>query len=322
MKTLGLSLCLTLIALPACSSHGKMLPQTPQSSVRQGKVAVSFVVPAPAAQSSSTLRRPQYFSPGTTALAIALKSENGAAPDSTAWNTNFQLAKICTQSGAYYYCSTTVTVPAGDDVLGALAYSTTPTGTLSGNIPLSFGEGEIVIGSGSSAEPAGAEDPTGRLYITLSPVIYGGQVDEGANPQANTIPIALSEFVDPSLNVIPGSAFDNALPQFANTPYLSDSDTSGMTYLKDVTTGLSGASVALSSPSDQVQLQNTRKESSGTHVTATLTYHAAQPDATFTIPSYFQIPGSVSASYTVPPAGSSSDLTFTCTSSSCIKGNS
>jgi hypothetical protein len=211
-------------------------------------------------------------------------------------------------------------VPAGDDVIGVLAYSTTPHGALSGNIPLSFGEGEISINSGSAAEPAGAEDSTGRLYVTLSPVIYGGQVNEGSNPQANSIPIALSDFVDPSKNVIPSSAFDNVLPEFANTPYLTDSDSSGLTYLKNVTTGQSGATVALSGPSDQIELDNTQHETSGQHVTASLTYHSTASDATFTIPAYFGIAGSVTASYTVPPAGGSSYLTFTCTSSSCTKG--
>src|SRR5579884_167848 len=320
MKTLTLCICLAVIALPACSSHGKMLPQAQQNST-PGKVTLTFVVPAPAAQSASNRRSPQYFSPATTALAIALKSVNDAAPGGGDWGGTYQLSRICQQSGAYYYCSTTLTVPAGDDVIGVLAYSTKPTGALSGNIPLSFGEGDIAINSGSEAEPAGADDSTGRLFVTLSPVIYGGQVSEGANAQANSIPIALSDFVDPSLSVIPSSAYDNAFPEFANTPYLTDSDTSGMTYLKDVTTGQSGAAVALSGPTDQIELDNSRNEASGQNVTARLTYGAAAPDATFTIPSYFGLSGSVTASYNVAPQGSSSYLTFSCTHSSCTKGN-
>ena len=320
MKPLGLVICLALFALPACSSHSNMLPATAKTLVR-GKVSVTFTIPAPSTPASGARRR-QYFSPNTTAIDIALKSENGGPPDAGNWTNIFHTSDptVCTLSGAIFYCSTTVVMPAADDIIGAVAYTSTPQGQLSGNIPLSFGEGEVVLGSGSTAEPAGAEDPTGRLFITLSPVIYGGQVGAGTNPQPNTIPIALNDFVDPSLAVIPPGAYQNT-PPFANTPYLTDSDTSGDTVLQDVTTGVSGASIAIGSPADQVQLVNNGTEHSGQTVTAMLSYTAAQPDATFAIPSYFDLSGSVSASFTVLPTGSTHDLTYNCTRSACAKGN-
>lgn len=320
MKPLGLIFCLAFFALSACSSHSKMLPMTSKSDVR-GKVSVTFILPAPSTSSGSARRR-EYFSPATTAIDIALKTENGGPPEAGNWTNIFQISDphVCSLSGTIFYCSTTVIMPAADDIIGAVAYTTTPQGQLSGNIPLSFAEGEVSIASGSSAEPAGAEDPTGRLSITLSPVIYGGQVSAGANPTANTVPIALNQFVDPSLAVIPSTAFVNT-PPFANTPYLTDSDTSGDTTLKDVTTNVSGTSIPIASPTDQVELINNRSEGASQTVTATLTFTAAQPDATFTIPAYFGLAGSVSASYTMAPAGSTHDLTYNCTRSSCAKVN-
>ncbi len=195
-------------------------------------------------------------------------------------------------------------------------------GTLGGNIPLSFAEGEVVIGSGSSAEPAGAEDTTGRLSVILAPVIFGGQLQEGPNPQANTIPIGLSAFFDPSGVAIPQSAYQGP-PDFANTPHLIDSDASGATFLSDATSGAQGRDIPVTSHSDQIELVNTAGEAAGKKITATISYQpqAADPDATFTIPAYFDLTGSVSAEHNISAGGSAALLTFTCTSTGCTKGN-
>jgi hypothetical protein len=322
MKNPAFVLCPALFALAACSSGtgGTMMPAPQRAS--HGKVTVTFRVPVVSTTTLSSQRRPQYFSPATTTLAIALKSVNGIPVDYGTQGNIFDLSKICSQSGAYFYCSTTVTVVSGDDILGVLAYSTKPLGALSGNIPLSFAEGEVAIGSGSSAEPAGAEDTTGRLFVTLLPVIYGGQVEASTNVQSDSVPIILSEFVDPAKDVIPASAYQGP-PDFANTPHLIDSDTSGLTYLMDASTGQSGRDIAITTPADQVEFINSGNEASSQKISATVAYQAppADPDATFTIPAYFQIQGSVVAQYTIPPSGSSSDLTFGCTSAGCSKGN-
>ena len=310
-------LVLATALLTACASNHSPLPSTTHQSL--GRVKVTFAVPVQTSRSSSGSRRAEYFSPSTTSLAIALKSVNAAPASAGTVTSIFTLSNICIQSGAYYYCTTTVTVPTGDDILGVLAYSTKPLGTLSGNVPLSFAEGEVQIGGGSTAEPAGAEDITGRLQVTLAPVIYGGQILPGSNAQPNTVPLDLAAFVDAGQNVIPATGFD-AFPEFANTPYVSDSDTSGLTYLENASTGQTGQSVAVTSTTDQIELLNTGNEKSGS-VSAVISYHASSSNATFTIPSYFHMSGSVSANFTVPPAGSTTDLTYNCTSAGCTKGS-
>ncbi len=322
MKTLVLLLCLSFLTLEACSSGNSALPQQ-RVRTSHGDVTVTFKVPVQQPATASTLRRPQYFSPATTTLAIALKSVNGASVSGGTQPDVFDLSKICQQSGAFFYCSTTITLLSGDDVVGVVAYSTKPIGKQSGNIPLSFGEGEVIVGSGSGAVPAGAESTTGRLSVNLSPVIYGGQVVPGPSPQPNTVPITLASFEDASTDAIPASAYQNLAPAppFANTPYLVDSDSSNLTSLTNLTTGQTGAAVAIQSPTDQIQLNNSGKESAGQKVTAALTFGAPAANARFTIPAYFQMSGAVSAGHTVLPPNSSSVLTFTCTSSGCTKAN-
>ena len=321
MKTPAFLLCPAIFILAACSSGSSMMPKAQRAP--HGQVIVSFKIPIPPAATSSEQRRPQYFSVATTTIALALKSVNGTLVNFGTQGNIFDLSKICfKQNGLYYYCSTTITVLSGDDVLGVLAYSTKPLGgNTSGNSPLSFAEGEVVIGSGSTAEPAGAEDTTGRLSVILAPIIYGGQVAAGPNPQPNSLPITLSNFVDAGPDVIPDSAYQTT-PAFANTPHLTDSDKTGLTYLMDATSGQQGSDVAITSPTDQITLINTAKETASQKVTATLTYNAAaDADATFTIPPYFQLPGSIAAKFTVPPPNSTNDLTFTCTAAGCTKGS-
>lgn len=313
MRRLEAVWCLALLFAAACSTRAGV-PRTAAGSL--GEVRIAFTIPfAPAI---STARKPQYFSPSTTAIAIALKSDNDLSP-SVRISKTFQLADICKQSGAFFYCSTTMSVPSGDDVIGVLAYSGRALNGRSAPVPLSFAEGEVAIGSGSSAEPAGADDPTGRLSVVLAPVIFGGQVVAAA---ASSVPeqmqgVTLAEFVDPGKNVIPSAAYQ-AFPPFANTPYLTDGDSSGNTTLEDLTTGAAGASVALSSPSDEVELLNAGKERVGQKIKAILKFTAARADATFTIPAYFGLTGSVTASLTIPPPNASAPLTFSCSSAGCV----
>ncbi|HZZ65846.1 MAG TPA: hypothetical protein VFE17_10135 [Candidatus Baltobacteraceae bacterium] len=314
MRGLGVFWCSALLLGSACSGAHGGLPRT--AAATRGEVQITFRIPfAPAA---STARKPQYFSPSTTAIALALKTENGLPPSSLISKT-FQLSQICQQSGSFFYCSTTLSVPSGDDVIGVLAYAGKALNGFASPVPLSFAEGEIVIGSGSSAEPAGADDPTGRLSVILAPVILGGQAvaASGSSTPAQMQGITLNEFIDPGKNVIPSAAYQ-AFPPLANTPYLTDSDTSGNTSLEDVTTGISGASIGLSSPSDQIELLNGGKERAGQKINGTLKFTAAQTDATFSIPAYFGLKGSVTANVTIPPPGATAPLTFTCGNTGCV----
>lgn len=303
--------------LAACSSAQTTLPQSRAAS--RGAVSVSFTIPFAPPHAADVTRRPQYFSPSSTSISIALKSVNGIAV-STPRASTFDLSDICRQSGAIFYCSTTLSELSGDDVLGVLAYSKTALAGVSAPVPLSFAEGEVFVGNGSSAEPAGAGDTTGRLSVVLAPVIYGGQLLGPANaPRATTQPITVSELIDAGSNAIPTNAYQS-FPPFANTPYVSDSDASGATQLEDLTTGQSGSAIALSLPTDQLQIKNSGTESAGRTITATIKFAKAAADATFVIPAYFGFSGSVSALHTIPPPGSAA-LTFSCTSAGCVKGS-
>jgi hypothetical protein len=319
MRNLAIVWLPAIVLFCACAARNNL--PVPSQSAKVGQVTVSFKVPVQQSSSSSTAIRPQYFSPATTTLAIALKTVNGLPANMGMQSNIFDLSKICSQSGAFFYCSTTVSVVSGDDVLGVLAYSTKPLGTLTGNIPLSFAEGEVIVGSGSSAEPAGAEDPTGRLSLVLAPVIYGGQVEQGPNASANSIPMTIAAFVDPAVHVIPADAYQNA-PPFANTPHLIDSDTSGNTFLTNLNTAQNGSDITITSPTDEVVLNNRGRETAGQTVVARLSFtpRASDTDATFSIPAYFGIVGSVKEAYTIPPPGHSSDLTYSCTSAGCTQG--
>ncbi len=285
------------------------------SSPVTGTLTLTFSLPSNA-PASSQVRRPMYVSPATTKIAIALKSINGAVP---APNTHvFKTADIC-NAGT---CSATLTMQVGDDVVGVLAYTDTLAST-PGNVPLSFAEGEIFVGGGSQSWSGDPIDQTGHLYISLFPVVGGGQVtsssDATRKQQCGCDPLNLTEFVDGANDVIPSQAYASLVaPFFANTPYLVDSDTSNVTYLRDETTGTQGASIAISSPTDQVDFVNTQKEAPGKTITATVTFRAASAAATFTIPPYFGINGSLSAKETIPPPGSSSPLTFHCSSASAV----
>ncbi len=310
------SLCAAMLA--GCSSSS-VPGLSSRRTASHGEVTISFAVPVQQRAVAAHERRPQYFSAATTTLALALKTVNGSPPAQSNVQT-LDLSKICRQSGAFYYCSTTVTEVSGDNVIGALAYSSTALGTLPAPVPLSFGEGEVIIASGSSAEPAGAEDTTGRLQITLAPVIYGGQVEPGASPKANDVPITLAAFVDPSTATIPANAYQ-AVPPFANTPYLIDSDASGQTYLENTTSGQRGSAVAIDSPGDAIVLHNTAKEATGKVVTARLTFGGASSTAAFSIPGYFNMTASVTPAYTIKPPNSTAYLTYSCTSAGCTREN-
>lgn len=283
------------------------------SSHATGTVTLTFTLPHSA--SAAHARRPLYVSPATTEIAVALKSINGApAPAGNA--QVFRTSDICNGST----CTATLTLQTGDDVVGVLAY-TDALATRPGNVPLSFAEGEILVGGGSQSWSGDPIDQTGHLYISLFPVVDGGQVTLSADNlhdmQCSCYGLSLAEFEDGANDIIPNQAYGAlAAPYFANTPMLVDSDASGATYLRDDTTATQGATVEISSPADIVDFVNAQNEAAGTTITATVTFHSATPAATFVIPPYFGIGGSVSANDTIPPPFSSTPLTFHCNSSS------
>lgn len=98
-----------LIAVSACSSHGAALPPGEQTAATTGAKLTVIVPRASTPATASSIRRPQYVSPSSTQLQVAV---NGAAPATYGLTPS---SPGCSIVSANLTCTFTVAAAAGND---------------------------------------------------------------------------------------------------------------------------------------------------------------------------------------------------------------
>jgi streptogramin lyase len=216
-RALAGSICASAL-LAACSSGGQTIPMTAQSSAQMPdlhsatEAAVTFTVVVPAgSRTGASRRRPQYISPSTRSVVVALDGKTLATfnvgPSSRACKTGANGARTCTARSS---------APAGHQTFDVAAFD-----GIGGN------GNELASGSVSATLQGGASQSVGisldGIPVTVA-VSLRSPYPPAGSPKTTPVDVAL---LDADGNTIVGA--------YGSSVTLADSDKSGATTLSTTT---------------------------------------------------------------------------------------
>ena len=251
---------LVAFAFTACAGGGT-LPGPGAVSPISAQAKAVLVIAVPSNSGAARARRPQYVSPSTQSLTVAV---NGAAPSVTANVTPGSSG--CTASSSGTTCDVSVEAPPGQDTFTVTLYSgTNATGSM--------------LGTGTVTAGVSTESNT-PVNITLDGIVASVSIAL-ANPAPPagtpaTVALTITAKDASGATIIPPGSFSPAIT-------LTDSDTSGHTHLSATTVSDPGASVTLSYDGSAAVTSATISAATGGSITgvtpATFTPATATPSA-------------------------------------------
>ncbi|MGC2243281.1 MAG: hypothetical protein WBA06_06605 [Candidatus Aquilonibacter sp.] len=319
MKT---TLLVATLLLAACGGGGGSVgaPPVPTNAptttpnARMQSVTISLVVPVNSGTSGA--KRPAYISASAQGAGIVVTQ------GSTTVNATLDLSSgsaACTGSGSSRTCTTTVTVPFGNDVFAVTIYNQAPANNA---IPA----GAAILGIGTSTVDVIAGSTTSvSVYIGGEIAHFGATVPSGslpANGQAQSAVVVIA----------PTDFGDNPITAGTNDPYanpvtvaVTESGGSGYASLS-LNGGAPSSSVQVTKSTDSVTLNYTGGGTPGYAFTITLSASGVASQASTIAPLIASIGGSTvtsvglngtisNLSLTMGEAGSS--RTYTPTLSTC-----
>ncbi len=200
----GVGVALGALLLASCSGGGASSSAPQAQAFERGTVAMTFPAAATSATSSSASRkRPQFLSPSTASVSIAVTGVAASVIASVAANS-----PNCTAAGAGRTCTVTVSAPVGSSLFTVKLYDgANATGNLLGT-----GTGTATVASGSPFTVAiGVTGVAGSIAITATQATF-------VPGTAATTPLKVA-LDDADGNVITGT--------YASPVTLTDSDTTG-----------------------------------------------------------------------------------------------
>lgn len=184
---------------PTVGSTGAPVPPPPQ--LVSARLVVTLV---PGHANVKRARRPEYLSPNTRSISVALASVNGTSASgvTTATVNTYRAAPGCAQAGSKLVCSATIQASPGHDVFNVTTYQwPNATGAIlsSGTIAASIGSGGGSVGLSNTLSLS-----VGGVIATLSLSLSRRSVARGTRVR---IPVTLRAFDASGAEIIGASAF-------------------------------------------------------------------------------------------------------------------